>query len=153
MVDVGEVGPTCQRCGGDGTVSHRTTFCKVSGMCNEVEHWCCPKACELDDVHVRRMRRDNAYALLNDVLAAAERPDSHRGRRLEHGGMRLWSYGGAVLPAGEHGLVSVADLVAFARYLEVHDPDGRVLLHAYGLRWGRSLGTDDGPRLEWRDWD
>jgi len=143
----------CPNCGGDGTVSHRTTFCKVSGLCGELEHWCCPAACELDAVHLRQIRRENAYAHLGDVLAAAERDGSHRGRTLEHGAMRLWSYAGAILPVGEHGMVTVADLAAFARYLEVHDPDGRVTLHAYGLRWARMLGTDDGPRLEWRDWD
>lgn len=153
MVDIGELGPVCPQCGGDGTVPHRTTFCKVTGMCNEVEHWCCPKACELDDVHRRQMRRESAFDHLGRVLEAAEHEGSRRGFTLEYGGMRLWSYGGAILPAGEHGLVSVADLVAFARYLEAHDPGGHVLLHAFGLRWGTMLGSDHGPRLEWRDWD
>jgi hypothetical protein len=121
----------CPGCGSFTKVNHHSTFCKVTGESNAPVHWCCPGRCEIDATR-----------------APEEAPREDLGR----GATKVWAYDGAVLEATDDGCVSVDDLLDFALFVRKHHPNGRVILHAYGLRVTKTAGMA-GPRLEWRDWD
>lgn len=150
------MGELCGRCHVRTVIPHSSTFCKRDGMTRPGEHWCCPGLCELDDAARERdaARRDEADGEHRRFMAEAAVEGDER--TIARGATRFWLYEGAVLPASDKpGLsrVATADLLEFAQWCHRHAPDGEVLLHAYGLRLVRLCGQNDGPNLDWRDWD